>query len=105
MIGGDRLIRVQRVTPHVQRVQLDPVAREFAEPLLASRRVAEQRVGIQVWVRSVTTGTDFDRCDLRHLGAEPGQRLVKGMVEEGLEHHRDVTLLHHQLLPIVWFSW
>ena len=56
-------------------------------------------------VRSVAAGTDFDGGDLRHLGTQPGQHIVKGMVEEGLENYRDVTLLHYRLLSIACSSW
>ncbi len=94
VIVGDRLVGMQRVAPYVQGVQLDAVVFECAQPRLSSRRIGEQLVGIQMGVRGITTGTDLDGSDLWHLGTQPGQRLLEGLVEEGLEHYRNVTLLH-----------
>ncbi len=45
-------------------------------------------------VRGIAPGTDLDGSDLWYLGTQPGQRLLEGLVEEGLEDYRNVTLLH-----------
>jgi hypothetical protein len=45
-------------------------------------------------VRGIAAGTDLDGGDLWYLGTQPSQRLLEGMVQEGLEYYRNVTLLH-----------
>ena len=77
VVIGDRLVGVQRIAPHVQRVESDAVLRQLVQPRLSRRRVGEHRIGIQVRVRGVTTCADLDGGDLRNFGAQPGQYLVE----------------------------
>jgi len=37
--------------------------------------------------RGIASGTDLDGSDLWYLGTQPAQRLLEGVVEEGLEHY------------------
>ena len=66
---------MQRVTPHVQCIELDAVARQLVQPGLAGRRVGKQFVGVKVGMRRVAARADLDGGDFLHLGTQPGQRL------------------------------
>jgi len=78
---------MERIAPHVQRVQPDAVPVEFVQPRLSRRRIRKHRIGVQMGVRRITTSADLDRGDLWHLRAQPRQSLLERQVEESLEHY------------------